>query len=262
MPESSSRLADLDRQRLHQLRQLGLELRHFYDVGASTGKWSTQVAEDFPEAAFDLFEPLADFSPTYQEQLEATVVSHPRFCLHKVAVGAQCKRTLMHVHRNLVGSTALEMGRAMNGEWQRVEVDMWTLDHVVKVLGRPMPQVVKIDTQGCELSILKGAQSILPEIEVLLIECWLVRGYGQGTPLLFEISDWLSQRGFYLWDLGGEWRDSQGVLVSQDCFFLNARSKLSRLRQEFAVQSAVTPAAPAAPPEKRSLLRLLAQFGL
>src|SRR5579862_4653376 len=85
-------LAATDRQRLAQLRALGVQLNHFFDVGASNGVWANQVSEDFPDATFDLFEPLVDLVPAYQEKLEPRLHSHPRFRLHKVALGPERKR--------------------------------------------------------------------------------------------------------------------------------------------------------------------------
>jgi FkbM family methyltransferase len=230
------RLTDTDRERFRHLKNLGLDLARFFDVGASIGRWSSRVSVDFPHATFNLFEPLIDHAPSYRLKMETTLARHPNFRLHKTALGPECKRTWMYLYpENLVGSTALPLGSTPAGA-QRVEVDMLTLDYVVKEFRLPVPQVIKMDTQGCELNILEGATRTLPEVEVLLLECWLTRAYGESTPLLFEVAEWLRQFDFHLWDLGNAWRDAEGVLVAQDCLFLNARSKVSRLRDEIGIE--------------------------
>ena len=221
-----------DRERMRLLSRLGLPIRHFFDVGASNGRWSSRISQDFPDAAFDLFEPLIDHAPAYQREMETTLARHPRFRLHKVALGPECKRTTMFLYPdNLIGSTALPLEATPAGA-RRVEVDMITLDHAVECFQLPPPQVIKMDTQGCELSILEGARQTLPHVSVLLLECWLARAYGSPTPLLMEVADWLRQFNFHLWDLGIAWRDDDGTLVAQDCFFLSARCKISRLQSE------------------------------
>ena len=73
MSQTVTDYSDLDRQRLRRLRQLGLELRHFFDVGASNGCWSNSVSEDFPDATFDLFEPLIDHAAAYREIMESNL---------------------------------------------------------------------------------------------------------------------------------------------------------------------------------------------
>lgn len=226
------RLTDTDRQLFRQLRKLGLNLRHFFDVGASNGRWSSRVSQDFPGASFDLFEPLIDHAPDYQRKMESTLARHPDFRLHKVALGRECKRTCMFLYpENLVGSTALNLAMTPPSA-RRIEVDMLTIDYAVQEFRLPVPNVIKMDTQGCELSILQGARETLPQVDVLLLECWLARAYGKPTPLLIEVADWLREAGFHLWDLGNGWRNEHGELIAQDCVFLNARTSVSRLRDE------------------------------
>ena len=45
-----------------------------------------------------------------------------------------------------------------------------TLDTVMKKRGFPLPQLLKIDVQGCEIDILKGCPEILNNVEHLIIE--------------------------------------------------------------------------------------------
>lgn len=223
-----------DRQRFCHLRELGLELDRFFDVGASSGCWSQKMSQAFPNATFELFEPLVDYVPDYRQRMAEVLAESPRFHLHKVALGAECRTTMMHIPSKAFGSTALEMGAGVPADWRSLKVEMLTIDHVIQEFRLPAPQAIKIDTQGCELNILQGARETLPEVSVLLLECWLTRSYGPKTPLLSELTHWLTAFDFYLWDLGDEFRDPRGILVSQDCFFVNARSPVSRLSAELS----------------------------
>jgi FkbM family methyltransferase len=233
--------AATDRQRLALLSKLGVRLRHFFDIGASNGVWSTQVSADFPEATFDLFEPLVDHVPAYREKLEPRLAGHPGFRLHKLALGAECKKSSFYLYSTPVSSTGLRL-QYVPQDAKCLEVDVLTIDYVVQEFRLPVPQLIKVDTQGCELNILKGARRTLPQVEVLLLECWLTRGYGKTTPLLDEVAEWLRGFNFYLWDLGNGWRDPSGSLVAQDCLFLNARSKASQLRGELPSEASAAQA--------------------
>jgi FkbM family methyltransferase len=226
------RLTDTDRERFRHLQKLGLELRSFFDVGASIGRWSSRMSQDFPHATYNLFEPLIDHCPDYRLKMQTTLSRHPEFKLHKVALGPECKKTTMFLYPdNLVGSTALPLDY-MPQNARKVEIDMLTIDYVVEEFRLGVPQVIKMDTQGCELNILQGGKKTLPQVDVLLLECWLTRAYGPSTPLLLEVAEWLRHVDFHIWDLGNAWRDDSGVLVAQDCLFLNARSKVSRMKDE------------------------------
>lgn len=221
-----------DRRGFCQLRNLGVKLDSFFDIGASNGCWSHRVSADFPQARFDLFEPLVDQIPEYRQKLNWCFAQHPGFHLHQVALGAECKTTTMHITPNAAGSTALDMNGSAPADWRTVQVEMLTVDAAVERFGLSVPQVIKIDTQGCELEILRGAEQTLPQVELLLLECWLARSYGPATPLWIELADWLNARDFHLWDIGHGYRAPDGTLISQDCFFLNRRSSVSRLRNE------------------------------
>src|SRR5215470_17179076 len=127
MPHKISRLTDTDRERFRHLRKLGLNLQHFFDVGASIGRWSSRVSQDFPHGTFNLFEPLIDHATDYQKKMTATLAKHPSFRLHKVALGAECRKTHMFLYpQNLVGSTALPLGFTP-AEARKVEIDMLTV---------------------------------------------------------------------------------------------------------------------------------------
>jgi FkbM family methyltransferase len=232
MPETAIRLTDTDRHHFRHLRELGLHLHHFFDIGASNGNWSRRISEDFPDATFELFEPLIDHAPAYREKMEWVLAQHPRFRLHKFALGPETKSTTIYLYpENPVGSTALSL-EYLPPAACRVTVDMLTLDFAVEEFDLPVPQVIKMDTQGCELGILQGARGILPKVDVLLLECWLTRAYGRATPLLLEVAEWLRDVGFYMWDLGNGWRDPEGNLIAQDCLFLNSHSPISKLNNE------------------------------
>src|ERR1700681_2040637 len=101
------RLTDTDRERFRHLNKLGLELVHFFDIGASIGRWSSRVSQDFPHATFNLFEPLVDHCDWYRQQMDTTLERHPQFRLHKIALGSECKRTWMYVYPDYLSSTAL-----------------------------------------------------------------------------------------------------------------------------------------------------------
>jgi FkbM family methyltransferase len=220
----------LDRRCLAQLKKIGIEPRHIFDVGACNGAWTRHVRLDFPEATFDMFEPLAE-QPLLRERLNQTA-DGTRCRLHQVALGPQTRHTRMFMYPdNLPGSTALELGFAPENA-HAIEIEMLSLDDAIQKLGLPRPDLIKMDTQGCELSILEGARQTLPAVDVLLLECWLTRAYGPKTPLMLEVAEWLREYDFHLWDLADQWRDAAGNLVAQDCFFLNARCKASPLQND------------------------------
>ncbi len=60
--------------------------------------------------------------------------------------------------------------------------------------------LLKIDTQGYEMSVLEGAQKLLPRACGVQLELSLAQLY-DGQVLYLEMLQWLQARGFNLWSV-------------------------------------------------------------
>ena len=83
----------------------------------------------------------------------------------------------------------------------KIKVKVNRLDNVFKEIKSLELDIVKIDTQGSELDILKGAIKTLQKFyPVLLIETWTVDVY-ENAPKLNEILNFLEKINYEIWDL-------------------------------------------------------------
>jgi hypothetical protein len=124
----------------------------------------------------------------------------------------------MFVAQDGFGSSLRDRGEIPEVKY-KVSVAKRRLDEYVAEKGLPSPDIIKIDSQGAEDIILKGAGDLLNRVQILFLECWLVRGYGPGTPLLSEIIDLLSAKGFSLVEFGERFYNGKHRLYSVDGFF-------------------------------------------
>jgi len=76
-----------------------------------------------------------------------------------------------------------------------VEVTTISLDKYVAENNMPLPDLIKIDTQGSELDILKGAEYCLKNASVLILELPLIP-YNIGSPGMVEILEYLRIKRF------------------------------------------------------------------
>ncbi len=226
LDELDDQVLQLDRNVFKRLKNLGYNPQIIFDIGASNSGWSYYINKVVSKAEFYLFEPLIDYSSDYQELMSEMLRVYPSFNLYKYALGENSGTVTMNVFENIVSSSTLVIPD-IGQKTTPIEVPMLTLDEAIATFNLPNPQVIKIDTQGSELSILKGAVKTLPNVDILFLECWLYRGYGETTPLLTEIANWLLQFDFRLWDIAEPYRNPDDVLTTLDCVFVNTKSAIA-----------------------------------
>ena len=220
--------------RLKLLKSLGFSPSCVYDIGAAVGSWTQAVHYVFPDADFHLFEPLEPFVPVYKLGLEwigqgikEYTGQEIRRTVYPFALGEKIGTSNIAIGKDVsTSSIFFDKGKDDENFPSTQEIPVFTLDSVVEQQKLPYAQLIKMDTQGYELNILKGAEETLKHAEVLMLETWLTRSYGPKTPLFLEIATWLAHRGFALFDFGGTYRDTSGVLISPDCYFVNRLSPL------------------------------------
>lgn len=81
------------------------------------------------------------------------------------------------------------------------EIDVTTLDAWAEQTGTADIRFIKLDTQGSELEILRGAERVLADCVGLEVEVEFSELY-EGQPLFADVDQFLRQQGFMLWRLG------------------------------------------------------------
>lgn len=149
------------------LAKRGFEPTHILDVGANRGKWSRKASRVFPRCQFTLIEPQVEMAC----HLDAFCRRHPGAQWINAGAGASMDRKTFTVCPDTVSSSfAISAEEAGRRGYQRREVDIVTLDHIVADHIGKVPELVKIDAEGFEVEILRGAGSLLGKSELFLLE--------------------------------------------------------------------------------------------
>jgi FkbM family methyltransferase len=200
-----------------QLARAGFAPEVVYDIGAAHASWSSQIVELFPLATFHLFEPLAEIVPTYREALQTARVKHPHFQVHPVALGASSGTTTIAIAPMPAASTTLDMGEFFP---EKRTVPLHSLDDLLHARVLDPPQLLKLDVQGTENRILRGARQVLSSVHVLQVECWLYPGYGPETAMMADIVKMLGDLGFIAIEFSDPYYGDKHQLFAMDLFFL------------------------------------------
>ena len=190
------------------------------DVGANTGHWSQWTHSVFPLASFFL----VDADPANAPSLHNVCNSLPQ-CKFSISLLGPESRQAVTFYQMGSGSSVLPE-RTSNSR-QVLELPMSTLDQVVTT-NSPGPILLKLDVQGFELEILRGANQLLAKTEVVIIECSLIE-YNTGAPLIADVLSFMRDRGFVFYDICGCSRRFQDeVLFQIDAVFVREGSDLRK----------------------------------
>ncbi|HWE35738.1 MAG TPA: FkbM family methyltransferase [Isosphaeraceae bacterium] len=80
-------------------------------------------------------------------------------------------------------------------------IPLTTLDAWAATDGLDRVDILKLDTQGSELDILRGSERLLPTVRAIEVEVEFNPIY-RGQPLFGDVDRFLRDRGFVLWRLG------------------------------------------------------------
>ena len=207
----------------------GVEPQTVIDVGAAYGDWSANASRHFPSARFLLVEPLTEFS----ELLERRARELSDAVLVGAVAGDTTGSATLHVHADLVG-TSLHDEPGLSSE-ERV-VEMTTVDQVVVDHDARGPFVMKLDVQGAELEVLRGAISTLAQTQLVQLESSLFPFY-EGSSDVVGVLTHMRSAGFVLYDIVDlSYRPLDGALAQVDLFFVPESSPL-REHHEYATST-------------------------
>jgi FkbM family methyltransferase len=202
------------------------DFRSVVDVGAGRGQFALVARRRFPRAAILCFEPVGEA----REKLAAVTRGLAGVEIRDVALGASTRTAEFHVSRNLDSSSLLPMTPAHLAAFPNTEttegttVSVARLDEVLEPGELEAPTLLKIDAQGYELEVLRGAESLLPAVQTVLVECSFVELYA-GQALADDVTCLLRPHGFRLRGIFSVAVDRAGECLQGDFLFEHDRRR-------------------------------------
>ena len=195
-----------------------------FDVGANTGQYAGEMRAFGYQGKIISFEPLLK---TF-EKLKANASSDSNWTVNNFALGSEDTQGVINVAGNTDSSSILNMMPEhvkTAPETQYVgqqEITIKKLDSIFSDYCKKGDRVmVKLDTQGYEESILKGAIKSLPEIIIIQLEMSLVPLY-ENEMLYLDMINNLKSKGFSLYSIENGFANSKtGKLLQVDGIFVN-----------------------------------------
>ncbi len=198
-------------------------LEHFnietvFDIGANSGLYAKELRDDLSYSKRILsFEPL---SSEFRE-LEKNAINDTNWEVFNFAIGDIDERLKINIAGNSFSSSILEMLPAHQSHAPESnyigheEIEVKKLDSIFSNLCKKKQNVyMKIDTQGFEAKVLKGAENSLPHIDTIQMEMSLVPLY-EGELLFNDLYLLMINYGYSLINIEPGFRDIESGQVLQ-----------------------------------------------
>ncbi|HWD58332.1 MAG TPA: FkbM family methyltransferase [Stellaceae bacterium] len=186
---------------LEMLRGEGIDV--IYDIGANIGTWTLLAKALYPDAQIHAFEPL----PRHRDDFRANLARFADVRLHGVALGNRDQEDRqLHVMDFSDASSLLALAEPGRSHWgigeiAQVPVKLCRLDDYRQRFDLPKPDLIKLDVQGYELEVLKGAKASLTSVKALIVEVSFAEFY-EGQCLFEELVGFVAEQGFRLKAIG------------------------------------------------------------
>ena len=192
----------------------GYKLKTVYDIGACRGGWSREFKASYPNAEIILFEA----NPSYKEALESS-----GFKFFNVVLSNPGREYVDFYNGTNTGDSYYKETTKHYDLQTSIRLPCKALDSVIKENNLPLPNFIKIDTQGSELDILTGSSSILDSVDFIYTECPIIR-YNDGAPSIADYLDFFRNKNFIPFDIF-EVHRAENILLQIDIMFVRSAIK-------------------------------------
>lgn len=183
---------------LHAMKASGVEPKVIYDIGACVLHWTREAINVWPNAKFIPFEAMSECAKIYEH-----------FNIHPYVIGVLSDKTGREVtfYQNVThpgGNSYYKENEEINSnattyfkDTAAVVCKTHSLDDIIRERKLPAPDMIKMDVQGAELDILKGATKSLETCTDVILELQKIE-YNKGAPLREVVIGYMKERGFEL----------------------------------------------------------------
>lgn len=203
---------------LKSLVNKGLELNTVYDIGAYIGEWSTKFKFEFPDTNCIMFEANPNCIPSLQQRNIPFITG---------VLSSPDKQTVNFYNTNDSNGSYYKDTTTWYDNQGSITVPCVTLDYLVSEYKLPQPDFIKIDTQGSELDILRGSESIINDVKMVYTEC-PITNYNQGAPNISDYLTYFRNKRFIPIDIF-EKHIGENTLVQIDILFIKEDTKYKLL---------------------------------
>lgn len=169
-----------------------------YDLGSNLLHWTRKFGNNYSTAAVYAVDATPSLEGLYQDELETGVIRD-----YHIGVLTDTDDRTVRFYMDMdnpAGNSYYKENTYHYPESKAMVIPGKTLNTIAKEKGWPKPDLIKLDTQGSELDILKGSSELLDECKDIFIEAQHEL-YNIGAPSVEDTHKFMESIGYYLVDV-------------------------------------------------------------
>lgn len=177
-------------------KRMGFNPKHIVDVGANHGTWTRETLKHFPHAYYTLLEPQYWLKNSIQDILD----NNSKVYFHSLGAGAnEGSFQFTIVDRDDSCTFRLTEEEAKAGGYKQIEIPVVTLNGLLSNNELPIPDIIKIDAEGLDIEVLKGASNFFGKTEVFMVEAGIVNKLFDNSFL--KLINFMDEKGYRLFEI-------------------------------------------------------------
>ena len=173
---------------LYRLKEQNINPKTIFDVGAFCGDWTRNCLKVFPDSNYFLFEAQKDMADSLKMMETDQIITENMFL-------GEDDGTYVDFYEAGTSSSALRFGPHTSIKKNTISLDNYCREKSINSI-----DILKLDVQGYELNILKGAKTILNNVNLIITEVSFIDVYVD-CPLVNEVIQYLDSYQFQLFDI-------------------------------------------------------------
>ena len=203
--------------RLEEVRDLGIEPKAILDIGAHTGQFHSWSKRVWPDVGVFMIEA----NPLHESHLDKlAMMNGDKYLI--AALGDEEREVTFYTRSDKPHTEGNSYYKEHN-YWdipqlvQETKVTLQKLDNLFE--DNAVFDIIKVDTQGSEIDILKGGKDLVSKAQAIILEVSFIE-YNEGAPTAEETIDYMNEIGFEERMSLGEHYDGE-TIVQKDLLFTN-----------------------------------------
>ena len=203
--------------RLEEVRDMGINPNTILDIGAHTGQFHSWSKRVWPDVGVFMIEA----NPLHESHLDKlAMMNGDKYLI--AALGDEEREVTFYTRSDKPHTEGNSYYKEHN-YWdipqlvQETKVTLQKLDNLFE--DNAVFDIIKVDTQGSEIDILKGGKDLVSKAQAIILEVSFIE-YNEGAPTAEETIDYMNEIGFEERMSLGEHYDGE-TIVQKDLLFTN-----------------------------------------